>query len=156
MAMATRYLTKSRFKLATECPRKLYYTGKPEYLDRSREDCFLAALAEGGYQVGELARLAYPGGVRVDELDHTTALQRTADLLQQDDITLFEAALSVGDLFIRVDILRKTGQVVELIEVKAKSYDPVEVGDFRGAKGQLLKGYLSYLQDVAFQRWVVS
>lgn len=24
-----RYLTKSRFKLATECPTKLNYTGKP-------------------------------------------------------------------------------------------------------------------------------
>ena len=26
-----RYLTKSRFKLAVECPTKLFYTGKPEY-----------------------------------------------------------------------------------------------------------------------------
>ena len=25
----TKYLTKSRFKLATECPTKLFYTGKP-------------------------------------------------------------------------------------------------------------------------------
>lgn len=154
--MATRYLTKSRFKLATECPRKLYYTGKPEYLDRSREDCFLAALAEGGYQVGELARLAYPGGVRVDELDHTTALQRTADLLRQDDITLFEAALSVGDLFVRVDILRKTGQVVELIEVKAKSYRAADDKDFRGQGGQIKTGFLPYLLDVAFQRHVAQ
>jgi hypothetical protein len=28
MNQAVRYLTKSRFKLAAECPRKLYYTGK--------------------------------------------------------------------------------------------------------------------------------
>lgn len=50
-------VNKSRFKLAAECPRKLYYTGKKDYLDRSLDDSFLAALAEGGYQVGELACL---------------------------------------------------------------------------------------------------
>ena len=26
-----KYLTKSRFKQAVECPKKLFYTGKPEY-----------------------------------------------------------------------------------------------------------------------------
>ena len=46
-----RYLTKSRFKLATECPTKLYYTGKKEYLNQKYEDSFLLALAEGGFQV---------------------------------------------------------------------------------------------------------
>ncbi len=151
-----RLLTKSRFKLATECPRKLFYAGKREYLDRSLDDSFLAALAEGGYQVGELARLSHPGGVRVDELDHAAALARTAELLQKDTVTLFEAALSVGDLFIRVDILRKCGQEVELIEVKAKSYRAEKDGDFRGAKRQIQSGFLPYLLDVAFQRHVAQ
>jgi hypothetical protein len=36
-----RYLTKSRFKLATECPTKLFYTRKKEYADQSLEDSFL-------------------------------------------------------------------------------------------------------------------
>lgn len=57
MAIAPRYLTKSRFKLAAECPTKLSYVGKSDYVDRSANDSFLAALAEGGYQVGELACL---------------------------------------------------------------------------------------------------
>lgn len=29
--MNSRYLTKSRFSLALECPTKLFYTGKKEY-----------------------------------------------------------------------------------------------------------------------------
>ncbi|MFD2379346.1 hypothetical protein ACFSTJ_20225 [Ottowia pentelensis] len=153
---STRSLTKSRFKLATECPRKLFYTGKREYLDRSLDDSFLAALADGGYQVGELARLAYADGVRIDELDHAAALERTAALLQQDEVTVFEAALSVGNLFIRVDILRKCGQAVELIEVKAKSYRAEKDRDFRGAKGQIQSGFHPYLLDVAFQRHVAQ
>ncbi len=121
--MATsRYLTKSRFKLAVECPRKLYYTGKKQYLDKSRDDSFLAALAEGGYQVGELAKLMYPGGVTIDELAHQVALDRTRELLQRDHVIIFEAALAFGNFFIRVDVLKKSGNTIELIEVKAKSY----------------------------------
>ena len=55
-------LTKSKFKLATECPTKLFYTGKQEYANTSLENPFLEALAEGGFQVGELAKQYLPGG----------------------------------------------------------------------------------------------
>ncbi|MBU0620622.1 MAG: DUF2779 domain-containing protein [Gammaproteobacteria bacterium] len=151
-----RYLTKSRFKLAAECPRKLYYVGKSEYLDRSVEDSFLAALAEGGYQVGELACLMHPEGVRIDDLNHQNALEQTTELLKKDEVTIFEAALAVGTLFIRVDILRKIGSNIELIEVKAKSYSSKKDGDFRGAKGQIKTDFLPYLRDVAFQRFVAE
>jgi len=156
MPKPSRYLTKSRFKLAAECPRKLFYTGKKEFVDRSSEDSFLAALAEGGYQVGELACLMHPGGVRVDELEHQVALARTAELLKRDRVTIFEAALAFGQLFIRVDILVKNGADVDLIEVKAKSYSATDDGDFRGRNGQLKSAFLPYLRDVAFQRYVAE
>lgn len=156
MAVSTRYLTKSRFKLAAECPRKLFYTGKPDYVDRSVEDSFLAALAEGGYQVGELACLQFPDGIRIDTLEHQKALDDTAELLKRDEVTIFEAALASGPMFIRVDILHKSGADVEVIEVKAKSYSTVKDGDFRGAKGQLKSTFLEYLRDVAYQRFVAA
>lgn len=156
MTTALRYLTKSRFKLAVECPTKLNYAGKPEYLDRSAEDSFLAALAEGGYQVGELACLMHPQGVRVDDLNHQNALDQTAALLKKDNITIFEAALAFDKLFIRVDILKKVGNDVELIEVKSKSYSAKEDRDFRGSKGQLKTEFFPYLMDVAFQRYVAA
>ncbi len=155
--MATsRYLTKSRFKLAVECPRKLYYTGKNQYLDKSRDDTFMAALAEGGYQVGELALLMYPGGVTIDELAHQVALDRTRELLQRDQVIIFEAALAFGNFFIRVDVLKKSGNTIELIEVKAKSYRESEDKDFRGARGGIKSDFLPYLQDIAFQRFVAQ
>ena len=44
-----RYLTKSRFKLAVQCPTKLFYTGKKNiYRDTMQEDSFLAIVAMGG------------------------------------------------------------------------------------------------------------
>ena len=41
------YLTKSRFKLALECPTKLSYDGKSKYANQKIEDTFLISLAEG-------------------------------------------------------------------------------------------------------------
>ncbi len=55
-----RYLTKSRFKLAVECPTKLFYTGKGHYRNLLSEDSFMQALAEGGFQVGKMATMRYP------------------------------------------------------------------------------------------------
>ena len=54
-----RYLTKSRFKQALECSTKLFYNKKVEYANLSNEDSFLQSLAEGGFQVGELAKFYF-------------------------------------------------------------------------------------------------
>jgi hypothetical protein len=102
-----RYLTKSRFKLALECPTKLYYTGKADYADSKSENEFLAMLADGGFQVGELAKLKYPGGVEVKTKQVTQAIAKTTELLKQDTITLFEPAIVHEGFLVRVDVLIK-------------------------------------------------
>mgnify|MGYP000989516706 FL=1 len=79
-----RYLTKSRFKLAVSCPTKLYYAGKPDqFADANADNAFLAALADGGFQVGELAKLMHPDGIEVTATSNAEALAQTANLLQQ-------------------------------------------------------------------------
>jgi len=70
-----RYLTKSRFKLATECPTKLFYTGKSQYANQNLDDSFLLALADGGFQVGDLAKCYFPGGHDIKTLDYDEALK---------------------------------------------------------------------------------
>lgn len=150
-----RYLTKSRFKLAVECPTKLFYTGKPTvYADMQTDDPFLQALADGGFQVGELAKLMFPGGIEVTAGTHDAQVAETEALLARDEVTIFEAAIRDGDLFARVDILRKSGRRIELIEVKAKSFDSTKVTDFRQQRGGVAASWLPYLQDVAFQTHV--
>jgi len=151
-----KYLTKSRFTLALQCPTKLYYLNKPNiYANRKNEDEFLEALAEGGYQVGELAKYYYPGGTDIKTLDYDLALQQTNDLLNRQNAIIYEAAVLFKDFFIRVDILKKTGDVIELIEVKAKSFNPDE-DSLINKKGYLDSNWLPYLQDVAFQTWVTE
>jgi Domain of unknown function(DUF2779) len=155
--MATpRYLTKSRFKLAVECPTKLFYTGKRDiYKDVMAENEFLAMLAEGGYQVGELAKYLYPDGIEINSKNHAEAEAITNEQLKKETVVLFEPAIRVNNFFVRIDILVKHGNYFELIEVKAKSYDPLKP-NMRGARGGISSGMLPYLQDVAFQKWVLQ
>ena len=150
-----RYLTKSRFKLAVECPTKLYYVRKShEYRDSMAENDFLAMLAEGGYQVGALAKLRYPDGIEIEGLDTALTISETRELLGHKNVVLFEPAIQIGDFFIRIDILVKNGNRLELIEVKAKSYDSLEPG-IEGKNGGITSSMLPYLQDAAFQTWLL-
>ena len=149
-----RYLTKSRFSRALECPTKLTYLDNRAYANANDANEFLKALAEGGHQVGALAKCLFPDGIEVDAMGHDAQVEQTMQLLEQDKVVLFEAALRVGKLFIRVDLLRKSGNVIDLYEVKAKGFDPADPG-FVGASGGFLLGMKPYLYDVAFQRHVL-
>ncbi len=151
-----RYLTKSRFKLATECSAKLFYTGKDEYANQSLDDNFLLALAEGGFQVGELAKCYFPGGYDIKTLDHKQALAETNELLQLDEVIIYEAAIETDNLFIRADILVKKGTHLNLYEVKAKSFNPDEEILFANKNGTIKSSWKSYLYDVAFQKYVIN
>jgi len=153
-----RYLTKSRFKLANECPTKLFYTAKKEvYVDQSFEDEFLAALAEGGFQVGELAKAMYPGGHAIEELDYATSLRKTAELLEQENVVIFEPAFLFENLFVRVDVLIKQGNSVQLLEVKAKSCSGCSELQFLNKKQTgITSQWRPYVEDAVFQHHVLS
>lgn len=160
--MSVRYLTKSRFKVGFECPTKLYFLDDQAFGNSKSDDAFLAALAEGGFQVGELAKIYYPGGVEVTSLDKAEAVEQTSELLKKKTAVIFEAAIQHGELFIRADILIKNGDHIEVVEVKAKSFDPRESDQFYN-KTNLKKGvrkinsaWEPYLIDVAFQCFVVK
>lgn len=151
-----RYLTKSRFKLGMECPTKLYYTRKQEYLNQKMDDPFLSALADGGYQVGELAKLYFPGGHDITTLDKEEAEAQTLELLKRDEVVIYEPAIKFKNLFIRIDILVKQGNHFELIEVKSKSFDGNKGGLFLNKKGMIDSEWKPYLYDIAFQKYVLT
>src|SRR5690606_37919302 len=156
--MSQRLLTKSRFKLALDCPNKLFYTKKKEYANRQLEDPFLEALPQGGFQVEELARLEYPDGVLIEGNDGNYDLlaEQTEELLQRENVVIFEAAFKFENLFIRTHILVKRRNHIQLIEVKAKSFDPQDENLLVGKRGGLVNGWKPYLFDVAFQRYVIQ
>ena len=151
-----RYLTKSRFKLGIECPTKLYYKGKQEYLNQKIDDPFLIALAKGGYQVGELAKQYFPNGHDITTLDYEDAETQTLKLLEQSEVIIYEPAIRFKNLFVRIDILVKKGNQFELIEVKSKSFDTDEGNLFLNKNGTIKSGWKPYLFDIAFQKYVLT
>lgn len=153
-----RVLTKSRFKLGLECPNKLYYTKKKEYANKKVADTFLEALAEGGFQVEELARMHYPNGILIEgnDWDYELLWNQTQELLKQENIIIYEAAFLIDGLFIRTDVLVKQGNNIELIEVKAKSFTPDNEYLFVGKRGGIVSGLKPYLFDIAFQKYVIQ
>lgn len=150
----SRFLTKSKFKLALECPTKLYYEGKQEYANQKIEDSFLLALADGGYQVGELAKCYFPSGYQIDTLDYDEALRQTNELLQRERVIIYEAAVQYKKFFVRIDILIKDKEHIEIVEVKAKSFDKSE--GFLDKNGDIYSKWKPYLYDVVFQEYVVT
>ncbi|MBD3196342.1 MAG: DUF2779 domain-containing protein [Candidatus Lokiarchaeota archaeon] len=125
MYVMKRLFTKSLFKLATECPTKpYYYKRRNDYGNANNDNEFMLALAEGGFQVGELAKSYYPNGIDIQTLDYDEALKQTNELLERENVVIFEGAIKYNNCFIRVDIIVKRGNEIELIEVKSKSYTP--------------------------------
>jgi hypothetical protein len=140
-----------------ECPTKLFYANKPDiYKNVKGENEFLESLAEGGFQVGKMATLLYPNGIEIQERENQSALDETKKhLASEEPVVLFEPAFAFEGLLVRIDIFIKNKDSIELIEVKAKAYDS-EVPDFFGTRTSIKSDILPYIEDIAFQKYVVS
>ena len=124
-----RTLSKSDFKLGTDCWTKLYYK-KMGYHSANEDNEYLSFLAEGGYLIGAVAKLYFPGGIDINasvrQPDTTyqeltnRALDLTRELMQHEETTLYEPAFQVGQRLVRVDVLVKKGNRLDLIEGKLR------------------------------------
>jgi len=154
---SSRTLSKSDFILGTDCPTKLYYK-KCGYPDSRSDNGYLAFLAEGGYLIGAVSKLFIPGGIDIDTETRRpgrdyrqitdAALGLTRELLRRDEVTLYEPAFQIGARLVRVDVLVKRHDQVELIEVKSKSQDG---NNLRWRESDWGK----YFDDLAYQLIVV-
>lgn len=169
-----RYLTKSRFKEGLECSTKLYYSKNSAYENKQLNDPFLESLAEGGYQVGELAKFLisdqpYIDDITIESLDYQESLKATKKKLEQKFVSIAEPAFLFRNLFIRVDLLQKKNNEINLYEVKSKSwgYEGVDDQEFKVFIKEYKRGenkgkriidpnWKFYLYDIAFQRYVVK
>ena len=146
------YLTKSRFKIALGCPTRLEYAlDKERYHDMKAADAFMQALADGGHQVGELAKLHFPGAQDCTERSYEGALTQTRQWLNSGAPVIFEAALQDNHKFIRVDVLEMGPDEIRVIEVKAKGFDGEDPAQFFGKRGGIQSGWRPYLEDICFQ-----
>lgn len=164
MANQNRYLTKSRFILALECPTKLFYTNKlNRYANNKEEDSFMYELAKGGMQVGELAKFYFVEDpfspaitIQAGPQEYEKALEETQEKLKAPGkVVLAEAAFLFDNCYVRADVIVKNeNDELFLYEVKSKSYR--EGDDKFIFRNNITSEWSPYLNDVAFQKWVIS
>jgi hypothetical protein len=155
-----RLFTKSAFKQALFCPASLYfYYDREHYANQMNEDDFLQALADGGNQVGDLAKVYYDvhADADINVLDYDKSQDITARLFKRDEVNIAEAAFRWKNCFIRADIIKKKGNQIHLIEVKAKSWNENE-NSFVGKNdpNRVDSKILEYVYDVAFQKYIIQ
>jgi hypothetical protein len=155
-----KYFTKSAFKQALFCPVSLYYYyDREHYANQMNEDDFLQALADGGNQVGDLAKVYYDvhADADINTLDYDKSLEITSHLFKRDEVNIAEAAFCWHNCFIRADIIEKKGNYIHLIEVKAKSWNENE-DSFVGIRdrNRVNSKIQEYVYDVAFQKYIIQ
>lgn len=144
----SKYLSKSDFQIASSCAKKLVYK-KGLYPTANDTNEYMKILSQGGYIVGKMATLLFPNGIEIEGNTHK-CIQQTNELMKKENVVLFEPAFVSGQKLIRVDILEKKGDVIHLIEVKAKSHNTEDDSSKQTAIPK------KYIEDVAYQYLVLK
>lgn len=159
--MMKKYLSKSIFKNALTCRTKLYYAANNVYKNNQIEDKFLKSIAEGGFQVGELAKCYYPNGIEISsELTVEENFEQTKELLKKKNVVIFEGVIIYKNAMARFDILEKKGNIIRLIEVKSKSFSGSEHCDefltFKNKEICIKSDWIDISYDITYQKWILS
>lgn len=134
------FLSKSRFIKGMQCHKALWLqTHRPELKDDIGDD--KQAVFDFGHKVGRLAQQMFPDGIEVpfDDVPLAEQIEMTRRLIDSGTDTIFEAAFSYDNVFIKADLLTKSAAGWHLGEVKASTI----------AKE-------NYIHDIAVQYYVVS
>lgn len=148
-------LTKSDFKIGHDCLHKLKYK-KAKYPSKLEENEYLKFFADCGFMVEALAHALYPNGVTPSPLPGESLAEATARVFNKPgDAVWFEPTFVSDGYSARIDMMIRTGHVLELIEIKAKSFDPEEDSSLWAKRGDgVASEWESYLIDVTFQTMV--
>jgi hypothetical protein len=116
------YLSKSLFIRGLQCHKSLYlHKYHPELRDEISEE--QEALFQTGFEVGKYARRLFPGGVEIpyDETSYDSQIQKTQDEIRNGTKTIYEAAFSYDNIFVKVDVLHKDHEGWKIFEVKSST-----------------------------------
>ncbi|NUN66477.1 DUF2779 domain-containing protein [Pseudanabaena biceps] len=164
------YLTKSDLKTARSCSTKLYYK-KLGYPSGDRVDSYSRILADGNFIISKIAHLLYPEGIYISanfssEESLASAVQETLKYLQQENVVLFEPVLYSEHKLARADILIKTGDRIEIVEIRSKGFDSQaheelvkyrNLSLFRNKRtGKVGGEWRSIIEDVAYQTGILQ
>ena len=112
--------------------------------------------------MGELAKFLFCDDpvteqITIEDLSYDKSLKKTKELINKEGkVVIAEAAFQYEDFFIRVDVIVKEGNEIHLYEVKAKSWDNEKSFWTKRGEPKVQSSWLEYLQDVAFQKYVLQ
>lgn len=138
--MYSTYLSKSLFLRGLQCYKALYlFKYHPELKDET--SATQEKLFQIGADVGIYARKLFPGGKAIlfEDIPLSIQIERTLAEINRGATTLYEAAFSHNEVFVKVDILHKRKKGWEIYEIKAST----DIKDV-------------YIDDVAIQYYVVK
>ena len=98
-----------------------------------------------------MQRVYYPNGIDLESIHNSEeAIKETNRLMMNHTVTIFEAAVSTGPFLVRIDVLEKIGNQINLFEVKKKSFCESEDHFFTKNGKTITSEWEEYLVDVAF------
>jgi len=104
---------------ALQCPKSLWlYKKRPELRVTADKE----VLFERGYEVGDLAKKLFNGGVEIEfnPDDFKRMIEKTKELLEKEKI-IYEATFSKNGIFAMADILVRDGDGWNMYEVKSST-----------------------------------
>lgn len=145
-------LSKSRYTTFCQCPKALWLkVYKP---DAALDDSSLASRFEEGREVGNLAKKLFDDAIDVSSyredgsIDIASMIDKTSKAIENGTETICEASFANESNYCAVDILHKEKSGWAIYEVKSSTYKCEE--------DDTEKNLLPYLQDIAYQKWVLE
>lgn len=122
MSEYTPFLSKSRFVKGLQCHKALWLlTHRPEL--RAETTAQQQAVFDTGHDVGLLAQQLFPGGVEVqfEGVKLGEQIRQTMELIDSGARTIYEAAFSYENVFVKADIMHRVSGTWQMREVKSST-----------------------------------
>lgn len=112
-------LSKTAILKGIQCPKSLYFSKNPPAFE-IHSDPGLDAKFKEGREVGIIAQQLFPGGSEVpfDGSSIHEQINKTRELLKAGAEVIYEASFGFNGIFIKADIMVRTGTTWEINEVK--------------------------------------
>ena len=114
-------LTKIKILSGIQCQKRLWLHEKSPSTAGRQISCGEMHIIRQGQEVEQKAREQFPNGKAIIAENGNAALEKTRSLMSEGAECLFQAAFSSNDVLVRCDILRKSGNAWDIVEVKSST-----------------------------------
>lgn len=102
-----------------------------------------------------LARSVYPEGIFVENKPVEKAATRTKQLLDRDEVVIFDAIFEQHQMMARLPIVHKLGNQIALFHIQTKAFDSRRHRLDDAREGRIYSKWRDYIIDFAYQVYLV-